>query len=654
MLLNYQSKKEDFTNVKVFYYSHQLNELTSLCKKIWEYQEMYDIYYFEEIDDQLTNYLSILDEMDVVLVDANDKELSEDDELIKYLKQISKEYILIRTKDSKHSVFHNIIDIEDIQYEFEYLKKDIKNRNDLITLSCKMEDIGIKHFNNKQYMTTLYYYQRALDLDLMINDISISEVSLRNLSIVYSNIGKVYEELSNHGMCQYYYELAEKTAIDLTKTYDTDQNSKRLLNCLVDEISLYSKLKDTTNTIKYYQKAIDIHEKMEEKNYRSIGILNRGLADLCVDNYQIDEALICFDKAYEAFMKDDEISDDEISKHHMALLYQSLGVLNRRLNKIEEALDCHQKEMEIYHKLYEQTHNDKYQYSLSYAYVNMAETLYQQRKKEDVEKYMELAIQLRTKMVDQNDSYDNMLSLSKAYVKYGEMIESYDVDKANALYLNSEKWLNIIMMKYRDNVLKHELAITKIKLFDIYLGKKQYEKASSYLDSANRLINEVYDQYASMNMKRYRTLIFERYAQFYKEQYDDLKAIESMNQAIDISNELYESSNSEQIANDLVHQYHELGIIYKGISKYDEAIEALNKALKYCIEDHIIAITKKHIVLSDLYNIYCKVNDYDKQLVCLNKLVELTDLIAPYYDPDKMDYLKKDLQRRIERIRSNN
>ena len=642
MLLNYQSKKEDFTNVKVFYYSHQLNELTSLCKKIWEYQEMYDIYYFEEIDEQLTNYLSILDEMDVVLVDANDEEINEDDELIKYIKQINIDYIVIKTKDSKHSIFKNIINIEDIKYEFEYLKRNIKSRKDLITLSCKMEDIGIKYFNNKHYDLSLYYYERALELDLMVNDISLSEVSIRNLSIVYSNIGKVYEEISNHDKCRYYYDLAEKTAIELIEFSNTDQNKKRLLNCIVDKISLFAKLKDTENTIKYYEKAIDTHEIIEEKNYRSIGILNRGLADIYVDNYQIPQALVCFDKAYEAFTKDDEINDDEISKHHIALLYQSLGVLNRKLNKLEEAKEFHQKEMEIYQKLYEQSKNDKYIYSLSYAYVNMAEVLYNQRKNDEVIKYMELAIQTRKQMVDQNDSYDSMLSLSKAYVKYGEMIELDNVDKANELYLMSEKWLNILLIRYSDNVLKHELAITKIKLFDIYLGKKQFDKALNYIESAKRLIDQIYNKYASMNIKRYRTLVLERYAKLHKAK-DELElAIQYIKQAIEISNELYEYSNSDQISNDLLYQYHESGKIYKALDQRDEEIDSY--------KNDILTLTKKHIVISDLYNAYLKTKDYANQGECLNELLVLTDLIAPYYDQHEMESLKAMLLYRLRNL----
>lgn len=151
-------------------------------------------------------------------------------------------------------------------YAFENLPNNISNyqiSNINYKEAKKNLAKGNKYSKQKEYKKALYYYKRAIEIDLTYSD-------------AYNNLGYTYNDLEMHNEAI----LAYKKAIAINHKNSAYYNNLG---------STYYSLEDYTNSIKYYKKAIELNPKLVYVHF-NLGTVYYNLKrhDEAITYYKID------------------------------------------------------------------------------------------------------------------------------------------------------------------------------------------------------------------------------------------------------------------------------------------------------------------------------------------------------------------------------
>ncbi len=130
------------------------------------------------------------------------------------------------------------------------------------SMAVALNGIGNLFIDTKKYNEALYYFRKALDLELA-ND------NKTGIEYDYANIGEVYMFLGNYDSAHYY----TQKALELSKN-----NGKE--NSHVYELSLFGKIYQKQGKYKFsnacYEEALEIFKKIRNKRYLANTYINIG------------------------------------------------------------------------------------------------------------------------------------------------------------------------------------------------------------------------------------------------------------------------------------------------------------------------------------------------------------------------------------------
>ena len=178
-------------------------------------------------------------------------------------------------------------------------------------------------YNNglRQPKQALVYYQKALDLQIAINDES-------TMAYTYTNIGNAYYLLKQYDLSLQNHlkgaELKEKTG------------NKRGLSSSYDNIgNVYYDLKDYVNALDYYQKALTLRTEFNDKKGLTTSYVNIG--NLYFKQKDYNKSIAYHIKAFDDATAIDNKEAMSEACNSLAANYEALGNFEKSLNYYKQS-----------------------------------------------------------------------------------------------------------------------------------------------------------------------------------------------------------------------------------------------------------------------------------------------------------------------------
>lgn len=222
--------------------------------------------------------------------------------------------------------------------------------NDYATTGGLNTTIGLNHYYQANYDSTLYYYKLSLDIFIELND----TVSIARL---YNHIGLVYDKIGDYENAIYYTlkseELQEKTpgyhVGAYTKNFTAEIDEEKFLK---DELSHYLDVlthhRQSGNQIEvagvshsisrayFHLKQFDnaiIYSRQSLKAYQQIGCI-----PYFTDHGEIFESMKQYDSAYYYYQKAVQANKIKGTRILLSSAYGSLGDLERKRGRYHESI----------------------------------------------------------------------------------------------------------------------------------------------------------------------------------------------------------------------------------------------------------------------------------------------------------------------------
>ncbi len=246
--------------------------------------------------------------------------------------------------------------------------------------------------------------------------------------------------------------------------YAKKSNQNFGLNELTNTRGIYYDVLGQKDSSKvYFEKALQLSRKFKYPSIESMCINNLGM--FCWNNGQFKEALEYFYQALE-FVEINNPKSDKKSTY-----YNNIGLIYQELSQFEKAIEYHKKALAI-RKKYDRTKD------IAGSYNNLAICHKNLNDLNQAEKFIELAIEYAEKanqprfFYQFQDTYGNILNLQKKY----KMAE--------------KAYLTALDLPDEYQNYKRTQFITYSNLIDLYYTTRQFNKAKSLIQKAEKLINE--------------------------------------------------------------------------------------------------------------------------------------------------------------------
>jgi serine phosphatase RsbU (regulator of sigma subunit)/TPR repeat protein len=258
-------------------------------------------------------------------------------------------------------------------------------------------------FKSSNVDSTLFYYNKALDLSAAKNLKKQQATSLRLIGVVYKN-------KSDFDKAMDYCEQSLKIFTEL-------DDKKGISSCYMNYGNVYTDKGDYDKAIDYHFKSLNISEQMNDKlgmanSYNNIGSVykNQGL----------------YDKASDFYFKSLQLYEELKNEKGIALCNMNIGNVYKSTESFDKAIEYYTKSIENFQKL-----DDKS--GLGQAYNNMAGIF-------SVRKDFNKAIDYYLKAVKLNEELGNKLYVSNSYNNLGKVYEKMgDFDNSISYYAKSLK-----------------------------------------------------------------------------------------------------------------------------------------------------------------------------------------------------------------------
>ena len=321
---------------------------------------------------------------------------------------------------------------------------------------------------------------------------------------------------------------------------------------------------------KYYLDAIEIYERLAEKNADAYEPYLAGSYNNAGEFYRKQNQR---DKAEKYYLAAIEIRERLVEKNAdayepaLATSYNNAGVFYDDQNQSDKAEKYFLAAIGIRERLVEKN-ADAYEPDLAVSYNNAGAFYKNQGQSDKAEKYYLAAIEIRERLVEKNaDAYEPYLATS--YNNVGAFYDDQNQpDKAEKYYLAAIEIRERLVEENAD-AYEPDLAMSYNNAGVFYKNQGQRDKAEKYYLAAI----EIYERLVEKNAAAYEPALATSYNNagvFYDDQNQSDKAEKYFLAAIGIRERLVEK-NADAYEPDLAVSYNNAGAFYKNQGQSDKA-----------------------------------------------------------------------------------
>lgn len=376
----------------------------------------------------------------------------------------------------------------------------------------------------------LEFYQKSLDIRLELKD---SE----GISNIYNNIAIAYYSQNQLGIALDYYYKALKES--------KQRNDKSDIASYYSSVgNIYYALNDYTNAIKNFSYSIELVKEL--KNDVALADIYNLLGNIYSDISSYEEALSYFLKALEIYEKQDD-------KSGISMLYNNLGIIYQKLKENDKALDYYKKSLSM-------DEASGYKEGQASALNNIGTAYDEQGNKEKALDYYNKALEINKELNLKKGIATALNNIGLIYLDLGNFEKSYAnlVESAD------------ISREIKD---QYSLSNNYNNLANLFLQQDNSNEAQKYLNMASELANKV-------NAREFLVESYDLYSQLYKKQGNYKKALEYYKLYSDLNDSIYETANTNKLAEMKV--------------KFDtDYLEAENELLKKDNQIHLLELERQ-------------------------------------------------------------
>lgn len=402
-----------------------------------------------------------------------------------------------------------------------------------IDISYSYKCLGVVFSNQGDYITALKYYQKACDV-LAIP----AGRNNHDMADIYLGMGHVYEINGDSDKALYYYN--KTLDIYMQQFGENHTDTAIALNNIGN---VYITLDDYQKALEYHRKALSIREKLFPSenldlsySYNNIGVINDALGN--------------YSSALDYYKKSLKIDIKLLGENNpdTAISYDNIGVVYSRLGNDVKSLEYHVRALEIREKVLGKDHIDT-----ATSYNNIGGVYHDQG---DYVKSMDYYAQalkifevvlgiehLKTAM-----SYNNIGSVYHDQGDYSTALDYYN------------KALTIRLKVFGEN--HSDTAWSYINIGNIYVCTNDYSKALEYYQKAAFIREKIFGCEHSETANAYNYIAWTLHLLG--------KYVEALPWATKARDTLPDDSEIVDT----------LAMVYRGLGRYDEALEQFGLCLK--------------------------------------------------------------------------
>ena len=336
------------------------------------------------------------------------------------------------------------------------------------------------------------------------------------------------------------------------------------------------KLSDWDAAIDYYQKSLEIRERIGDIHGMAATYNNLGL--VYADKGEWDTAINYYQKSLEIRERIGDI-------HGMARTYNNLGMIYYRKSEWDTAINYYQKSLEIFEKIGDI-------HGISQTYGNLGMVYYRKSEWDAAMDYYQKSLEIKKEIGDIHGISQTYCAIGMVYcrksewdtaIKYHE--KSLDIFEKigdiqemartycalGLVYADKGEWDTAI--KYHEKNLEikekigdiYEMAITWGNLAEAYCGKDDIDTALEYCNNSFEILEKIGDKFYLADVHRIYGIIFRKRKELQKSK-------EELEKSIKICQEL-------PAIYGLAETFYELAMTLLEIGDTKNAREYFNKAL---------------------------------------------------------------------------
>ena len=366
--------------------------------------------------------------------------------------------------------FYILCDLYDYYYYRDDSKADaladqilaITNKNTNQQIQANGYTLMADHEGERgNYISSKNYYQKAMELNLSLNDTSAYSNSLFNLGVTYDYLGDYVSAL------KYYFK-----SLDIFEQLNDKSGVAEILSNIA---VLYSNQLDYENSAKYSLKALEINKELNNNEFIGLNLGNLGAIyhDWSVESG--DSAK--FDQALHYYQKSLEIATTLKDSTSISWIMANLGLLFNELQDYQTALTYLEKANKISESI-----NDRA--GLATIFGNIGEVYYNQKKYRNALSYTKKSYQLAIDVNDKRliaESYESFAQIYEKLELYKLAYEYQTKFKTaqDSLYtIESSAKFNELIALYETDKKEQEIASlqTKKQLNELEIEKQKAQK----------------------------------------------------------------------------------------------------------------------------------------------------------------------------------
>ncbi|PVX52513.1 tetratricopeptide repeat protein [Balneicella halophila] len=212
------------------------------------------------------------------------------------------------------------VNITDKSFDYYFKAHTLAEKFSIPSQAIALNGIGNLFTDAKKYNIALYFFKKALNLEIASNN-------KRGMEYDYANIGEAFLFLNKYDSAHYYTDKA----LELSKN-----NGKK--DTHGPELSLLGKIYQKQEKFRisnlYYNEASVIHKRRGNKRYLSNALVNIGINKIALK--QTEQGLISINQGL-------NIAEEIGSKENALAAYNTLSTYYSRVGKYREALNYYRK-----------------------------------------------------------------------------------------------------------------------------------------------------------------------------------------------------------------------------------------------------------------------------------------------------------------------
>jgi len=506
-----------------------------------------------------------------------------------------------------------------------------------VLLSADRE--GKSHYhdviNFSRYYLSVYSFALLLCQDYEIFLKYIGEDNEKELAGLYNDIGLLHNNKGDYDIALEYYQKALEIYEKVFGTEHPDTaKSYNYIGLLYNNQGNYDK------ALEYYMKALEIREKLFGTGYFDTATSYNNIGELHAKRGDYDKALDYYHKALEIRMKVFGTEHPDTAQS-----YNNFGVLYMKKGDYDNALEYYMKALKIWDNVLGTDHPDT---AISY---NNFGVLYM--KKGDYDKaleYFQKALEIRVKVLgtdhpDTTNSYNNIGVLYDDMGNYYKALEYFQkaleirVKVFGTEHPDTAQSYNNIGMLYKnqgDYGKAIECCKKALEIYEKVFVTVHPDTATSY-NNIGVLYDKLgdYDNALKYSMKalEIKEKVFGTYhpdtaitynyiGQFHRKQGDNDNAMDYYKKALEIREKVLGTEHPATATS-----YNDIGLLYSDNGEYDNALEYYMNALKIWDNLHGSGHSSTAITYNNIGLLYHNKGDYDKAFEYYMKALEILEKV---------------------------